>query len=68
MFDSYFYYQQGTAPLILSNLPSGLYDFTIYGHGNADNQNTTRSMSLAATTTSAEGVNRRHGIRGLDLR
>ena len=39
MFDGYSYSYGGNITVTLSNLPAGTYDVYLYGHGNADNQN-----------------------------
>jgi Immunoglobulin domain len=40
MYDSYIYSWDGNnVTITLTNLPAGTYDFYLYGHGNADDQN-----------------------------
>jgi len=61
MYHTYVFSYEGTISAVVTNLPTGNYDFYLYGHGDANDQNSTftlvsgsTSYGTQATTTSSD--------------
>lgn len=50
MYDTYIYTLGSAVSFTITNLPTGVYNFLVYGHGNADNQNATYQLSSGNTS------------------
>jgi len=56
MYRNYIFASGGSIGLTISNLPSGTYDFFVYGHGNTNNQNGIYQLTSAGTSPGAKAT------------